>query len=74
MNDAFIENLYGDMTSLYHLDQIRRAAEKTDGTSETPPARNPLPAESVALLCAIAGIWVLIGISRVCMARKAKKK
>ena len=74
MNDAFIENLYGDMTSLYHLDQIRRTAEKTDGTSETPPARNPLPAESVALLCAIAGIWVLIGISRICMARKAKKK
>ena len=72
MNDAFIENLYGDMRSLFHLDQIQVSGEKTESAAETAPA--PIPAESKILLGTLAGIWILIGVSRLISGRKAKKK
>ena len=70
MNDAFIENLYNDMTSLYHLDQIQVSGQE----GETRKEMSAIPAESKVLLGAIAGIWILIGIFRMVSARKAKKK
>ncbi|MBR2822372.1 MAG: extracellular solute-binding protein [Clostridia bacterium] len=72
MNDAFIEDLYRDMTSLYHLDQIRHADsdEATDGAQT---AQAPLPQESKALLVAIVIIWILIGAYRLRENRKEKK-
>ena len=45
VDEGTVAKLYGDMTSLYRL-------EKKDA--------GPLPAESVALLCALGGAWVLI--------------
>ena len=63
MNDAFIENLYTDMTNLFHLDQIRVTGE--DGEAEpAESAAMPLPTESRVLLGAICGIWIVIGIVR----------
>lgn len=70
MNDAFLETLFSDMRSLYHLDQLQAAG--TEGAAA--PAAAEIPAESKILLGAIAGIWILIGISRGLSARKAKKK
>ena len=70
MNDAFIETLYNDMTSLYHLDQIQVSGQE----GETRKEMSAIPAESKVLLGAIAGIWILIGIFRMVSARKAKKK
>jgi len=63
MNDTFIENLYTDMTNLFHLDQIRVTGE--DGEAEpAESAAMPLPTESRVLLGAICGIWIVIGIVR----------
>ena len=47
VDDAFLEKLYADTASLYHLDQTAQESGK-------------LPAASVALLCSLAGAWVLI--------------
>ena len=70
MNDAFIQTLYSDMTSLYHLDQIQVTGEE----GEAQELQTEFPAESKALLGAIAGIWILIGVFQLISARKAKKK
>ena len=76
MNDDFIADLYSNMTSLYHLDQIHvTAAEgETEGAETAAAANQPLPDASKALLIALAGIWILIGVSRLRAARKAKKQ
>lgn len=69
MNDAFIETLYSDMTSLYHLDQIQAQGEEGGaGVSQA-----PIPLESKILLGAIAGIWILIGCARLISAGRKKK-
>ncbi len=79
MNDAFLADLFANMTSLYHLDQI--AAENGAAAEEgTPDAEGektesqPLPAESKALLGGAAGVWILIGAWKLAEARKAKRK
>jgi multiple sugar transport system substrate-binding protein len=55
VDDAFIENLYGEMTSLYRLDGIGGGQS---GRAEL----GELPATSVMLLGAIGAAWVFIGI------------
>ena len=50
VDDASIETLYGQINSLYHLDQI----EKT--------TLGELPGTAVALLVTLAAAWVLIGL------------
>ena len=70
MNDAFLEGLYGDMTSLYHLDQIETTGEE----QETREEERAIPGESRALLAAIAVIWILIGLYRLAEARKEARK
>ncbi|MDO5425017.1 MAG: extracellular solute-binding protein [Eubacteriales bacterium] len=55
VDDAYIEALYEDVTSLYHLDQI-------GGTAATGEKEElgELPGTAVALLAALVGAWVLI--------------
>ena len=73
MNDEFVENLYRDMTSLYHLDQIKVTGDGENeiegGTVET-----PIAFESKVLLAAIVVIWILIGAFRLRESRKEKVK
>ena len=71
MNDAFIENLYRDMTSLYHLDQIKVTGGDENETEEDTP-ETPIAPESRVLLAAIAVIWILIGLFRLREHRKEK--
>ncbi len=72
MNDAFIENLYSDMTSLYHLDSIQASeGEETSGTVNGP---SEIPVESRVLLGSICAIWILIGIYKLAEAGKKRKK
>ena len=57
MDDAFIEDLYNDVSSLYRLDMIgaagvRVSAEETD--------LGKLPETSVILLASLAAAWVFI--------------
>lgn len=53
VNDEFIQNLYSDVSSLYRLDQ-------TGALGDTKPPLGKLPGEAIALICALAGAWILI--------------
>ena len=67
MNDAYIEKLYADVTSLFQLDQIEVKAGKKVSFSE-------LPSESKTLLIVIPCIWILIGLYAFLTKRKNRKK
>lgn len=54
IDDAYIDKLYSDVISLYHLDQI--SSEQSSGKKEL----GPLPAESRILLGSLAIVWGLI--------------
>ena len=54
VNDDYIQQLYSDVISLYHLDQI--SASETSGKADL----GPLPTESRILLGSLAFIWALI--------------
>lgn len=55
VNDAYIENLYSEITSLYRLDQI-----DTGSGSAGPKDLGPLPGTAKWLLGCLAAAWVLI--------------
>lgn len=56
VDEAYMEKLYGDVTSLYRLDQ-----GGTEGVSGgNAEDLGPLPAASKALLGTLVGVWVLI--------------
>lgn len=57
IDDAYIEKLYDDMTSLYRLDQL---SKKAGGPSSQKADLGKLPFMSVFLLSSLAGTWVLI--------------
>lgn len=54
IDDAYIEALYGDVTSLYRLDQLDRHA--ASGKADL----GPLPGEAIALLASLALVWACI--------------
>lgn len=54
IDDAYFENLYGEVTALYRLDQL--SASK-DSRMEL----GPMPAESKALLITLGVVWIGIG-------------
>ena len=55
VDGKYFENLFADTRSLYRLDQL-----DTNITGKAPLGK--LPVESIALLAALAGIWLCIGI------------
>ena len=64
VDNAFIDSLFSEMTSLYHLDQIQSSKGKAD--------LGPLPATAVILLCALLATWLGIGIWAICQWRQKK--
>jgi multiple sugar transport system substrate-binding protein len=56
VDDAYIAQLFDDVTSLYRLDQIGASATDASGAQDL----GPLPTTSVILLACLAGAWVLI--------------
>ena len=54
IDDAYLDSLFADVTSLYHLDNLGSAAAGKTELGE-------LPAASKALLISLAVIWVLMG-------------
>ncbi len=67
VDDAYIEKLYEDVTSLYHLDSLGSAAS-------TDKNLGPLPSTSKALIGILIGVWVLIGLYVLNEERKKKAK
>ena len=67
VDDGFIDDLYDDVTSLYHLDQIEHAGPQngigTDPADSESASKDlgPLPAASRILLISLCSAWVLLG-------------
>lgn len=69
IDDAYIEKLYAEMTSLYRLDQLEGQG------SSRPTVDAPLPTESVALLATLGAAWLGMGVYvAVDIVRKKKRK
>ena len=64
VDDAFIDSLYSEMTSLYRLDQVSAGGGKAD--------LGPLPGTAKALLGTLAAAWVFIGLYLLWDRRKRK--
>ncbi len=56
VDDAYLDNLFADVTSLYRLDQ-----PGTQGQLQRADL-GPLPTASVVLLASLGGIWLLMGL------------
>ena len=56
VDDAFLDELFSDTTSLYRLDQIG------GGVSGGKRDLGPLPAGAVALIAALVCVWLLLGV------------
>ena len=65
IDDAYLEALFAEMTSLYRLDQI--------STAEGKAALGPQPDTAVALLASLVLVWLGIGIYVTAEAVKKKK-
>ena len=65
VNDAYMENLFSSVTSLYHLDQIHSASSANE--------LGELPAASKTLLITLVVLWVLMG-GYYCMQYRRSKK
>ena len=68
VDEAYMQKLFSDVNSLYRLDQISAAG------AGAPSDLGPLPKTAVALLSALAGAWVLIGLFSIAGAVRRKKK
>ncbi len=68
VDEAYIEKLYADISSLYRLD----STEGNDAYGKHD--LGPLPAPAAVLLASLGGIWVLIGSSFLIKARRNRKK
>ena len=69
VDDAFIDKLYADMTSLYRLDQLNVGRD----TQSVGMDLGPLPAASAALLGVLGAVWLLL-IGYVLREARKKKK
>ena len=69
VDDAYIDELFESVSSLYRLDQITTSeAESTDKDL------GPLPAGSKALLISLAAVWLLLGAGTLAARVRKKKK
>ena len=68
VDDGYMEALFEDMKSLYRLDQLGGQGITVDKDN-----LGPLPTESVLLLCALALVWICMGIYVFCQWRKQKR-
>lgn len=57
VDEAYMESLFADITSLYHLDQGGAQGDLSSGRQEL----GPLPRTSVILLGALAAAWAMMG-------------
>ena len=74
VDDAFIESLYGQINSLYRLDQIGNQA---GGAGSGKAQLGELPSTAVALLVSLVGAWMLIGaywLRQTVKQRRARQK
>ena len=71
VDDSFVDSLYGQINSLYRLDQISGQAV---GEGKDPGNLGALPGTAIGLLSALAAAWVLMGVYVLYRRSKGKKK
>ena len=64
VDNAYLDTLFGEMTALYHLDQIQASEGKAD--------LGKLPLASAILLSALVTTWIGIGIWAICQHSRKK--
>lgn len=69
VDDAFIDKLYSDMVSLYHLDEVKKANTDITETDNL----GPLPTTSIILLTALAATWIFIAVIYLRRYKNSKK-
>ena len=67
VDDAYIENLYSEVTALYRLDQL-------SASRDTRAELGPMPAEAKLLLAMLGVVWIGIGAYFVRDLVKKRKK
>ena len=67
VDEAFIQNLFQEMTALHHLDEA--GAEKLSGGD-----LGPLPPTAIALLGALGGTWVILAVVWIAQTVRKKKQ
>jgi multiple sugar transport system substrate-binding protein len=70
VDDAYLENLFSEVTALYRLDQTSLRNQGTEGGDKD---MGPLPTASKALLITLGVTWVLIGAYYIRERMKASK-
>ena len=65
VDDAYLEALFADTRSLYHLDSLTPSGGKTD--------LGPLPAASAALLAGLGTVWCLLLLWAIRQRRRGRK-
>ena len=71
IDDAYMDKLFADVTSLYRLDQKdAQSRAEAGGKADL----GPLPPTAAALLVSLAAAWILIGAYLVTRAVKVKKR
>ena len=73
MNDEYIQQLYKEMTALYHLDEIK-VSNGTGVAYGNKEQFGPLPGAAVALIIGLCAVWVVLGAATVCGFVKKKRK
>ena len=58
VDEAYMDNLFSSMTSLYRLDQI---VSKDADASQIEEPVGPLPVTAIVLLATLGGTWVILG-------------
>ena len=71
IDDAYLDKLFSDVTSLYRLDQT---SMRTGGEGGPDKDMGPLPTASKVLIGTLIVTWILIGVYYVAMKRKSAKK
>lgn len=75
VDDAYLDKLFSDVTSLNRLDMITVDADADESAEEQGEAENsPLPPTAVALLATLGVAWVLIGVYALSQKLEEKRK
>lgn len=73
VDSAYVDKLYGNVSSLYRLDQIQNVNTSEDGT-RVKAGFGELPTASVMLIAALSASWAFIGLYFVTDVLKNRKK
>ena len=71
VDDNYFTGLYKNVSSLYRLDQL---GKQSGGAKYDSRADGPLPGTSVALISAVAAVWVFMGVYAAVSLIKKKRK